>query len=87
MFFDNETYEQATYGEPKVAPADTSHLVEEIEVSYFTKQGEEITVTVAVPFKYNWDRNGYEFKDYSVTDMMKGWEKATGKKAYHSWQI
>ena len=85
---DDEEYETATYGEAKMSVPDTSHLKEVIEVSYYNRDGKEITVQVEVGFEYAYSKRGEEYKKYNTLQMEEGWKALTGEsECFHSWNV
>ena len=86
--FDDEEYTSASYGEIKMSEPDTSHLKEEINVSFYNRNGEEITVKLEVDFKYTYNSRGEEVKQYNQLQMEDGWKKATGEsEVFYAWNI
>ena len=86
--FDDEQYNSASYGEAKMSEPNTSHLREDINVSFFNSRGEEITVKLNIGFKYVYNSRGEEVKEYNRLEMEEGWKKLTGEsEVFYAWNI
>jgi hypothetical protein len=85
---EDEPYEMATYGESEMSTPNTSHLKEEIDVSYYNRDSKEITVKLEVSFKYVYNSRGEEVKQYDILQMEEGWKQITGEsECFYSWNV